>query len=95
MPKFIKKPVVVEAFQLTQEMVESHLFDNVPLPGNLIIRSASYNSIDRIARYVSVAIKTSTGFIPVDVGDWIVKYDEGERHPCKPDVFEATYEPAE
>lgn len=27
-------------------------------------------------------------------GDWIITGVKGERYPCKPDVFEATYEPA-
>lgn len=29
----------------------------------------------------------------VDVGDWIIKGVKGEFYPCKPDIFEATYEP--
>lgn len=28
-------------------------------------------------------------------GDWIIKDVQGEFYPCKPDIFEATYEPAE
>lgn len=28
-------------------------------------------------------------------GDWIITGVMGERYPCKPDIFEATYEPAE
>jgi hypothetical protein len=27
--------------------------------------------------------------------DWIITGVKGERYPCKPDIFEATYEPAE
>jgi len=29
------------------------------------------------------------------VGDYIIKGVKGELYPCKPDIFEATYEPAE
>jgi hypothetical protein len=32
---------------------------------------------------------------PVCPGDWIITGIKGERYPCKPDIFEATYEPAE
>ena len=28
-----------------------------------------------------------------DPGDWIITGVHGERYPCKPDIFEATYEP--
>jgi hypothetical protein len=28
-------------------------------------------------------------------GDWIIRGVQGELYPCKPDIFEATYEPAE
>jgi hypothetical protein len=28
-------------------------------------------------------------------GDWIIKGVKGEFYPCKPDIFEATYEPAD
>lgn len=30
-----------------------------------------------------------------DMGDWIIKGIKGEFYPCKPDIFEATYEVAE
>ena len=30
-----------------------------------------------------------------DCGDWIIKGVKGEFYPCKPDIFEATYEPVE
>lgn len=30
----------------------------------------------------------------VSAGDWVIKGVKGELYPCKPDVFEATYEPA-
>jgi hypothetical protein len=29
------------------------------------------------------------------VGDWIIKGVKGEVYPCKPDIFEATYEATE
>jgi len=30
-----------------------------------------------------------------DIGDWIIRGVKGELYPCKPDIFEATYEPVE
>ena len=39
-------------------------------------------------------IHTLEGFMRVTPGDWIIRGVKGEFYPCKPDIFEATYEPA-
>lgn len=39
-------------------------------------------------------IVTLEGVMHADVGDWIITGVKGEMYPCKPDVFEKTYEPA-
>lgn len=38
----------------------------------------------------SIRSKAATLFA---LGDWIITGVQGERYPCKPDIFEATYEP--
>ena len=38
-------------------------------------------------------IETLEGGHQVTPGDWIIIGIKGERYPCKPDIFEATYEP--
>jgi hypothetical protein len=40
-------------------------------------------------------IETLEGVMKANVGDWIIKGVKGELYPCKPDVFEMTYEPVE
>ena len=40
-------------------------------------------------------IRTLEGTIHASVGDWIITGVNGERYPCKPDIFEKTYEPVE
>ncbi len=40
----------------------------------------------------SIYIQTLEGFHEAQVGDWIIKEVEGEFYPCKPDIFEMTYE---
>lgn len=42
-----------------------------------------------------LAIHTLEGTHFVDFGDWIIRGVKGELYPCKPDIFEATYEPVE
>ena len=40
-------------------------------------------------------IETLEGVMKADKGDWIIKGVKGELYPCKPDVFEMTYEKVE
>ncbi len=44
---------------------------------------------------VAVDIATMEGTMTASPGDWIITGIKGERYPCKPDIFEATYEPAD
>lgn len=95
--KYRKKPVVIEAFQMT----EARRWDNSEWPEWLHEawnrrhgeRSLSIDSDDPDgARFV---IGTLEGVHRVTWGDWIIRGVKGELYPCKPDVFAATYEPAE
>ena len=40
-------------------------------------------------------ISTLEGIMRADIGDWIITGIRGEQYPCKPDVFEKTYEAVE
>lgn len=40
-----------------------------------------------------IAIETLEGVMVASPGDWIIRGVQGEFYPCKPDIFEATYEP--
>lgn len=42
-----------------------------------------------------IYIDTLEGVMRADCGDWIIKGVNGEFYPCKPDIFEKTYEPVE
>ena len=37
-------------------------------------------------------IETLEGIMHADTGDWIITGVKGEKYPCKPDIFDATYE---
>ncbi len=41
-----------------------------------------------------MVIETMEGPLAAQPGDWIITGIQGEQYPCKPDIFEATYEPA-
>ena len=38
-------------------------------------------------------IQTLEGEMDVSPGDWVITGIKGEHYPCKPDIFEQTYEP--
>lgn len=40
-------------------------------------------------------VDTLEGPLTISMGDWIIRGVKGEFYPCKPDIFIATYEPAE
>lgn len=42
---------------------------------------------------VEMDIETLEGTHHASVGDWIITGVHGEQYPCKPDIFEKTYEP--
>ncbi len=87
MPRFREKPVIIHAMQIP------------PL--------SDFNYRDKIARWIeknkesrnvvpnsdgSYLIHTLEGVIKGDVGDWIIRGIQGELYPCKPDIFEETYD---
>ena len=41
---------------------------------------------------VELIIDTPEGSLRASPGDWIITGVKGEKYPCKPDIFEATYE---
>lgn len=84
MPKFRKKPVVIEAVQWTGDNIEEidQLADKADVPTILHKNGMLY-------------IRTLEGTMEGSMGDWIIKGVQGEMYPCKPDVFAATYERVE
>jgi hypothetical protein len=83
MAKFRKKPVVIEAEQFTVES-KNRVFNWVE--GNRYARHHPDGS-------PYILIETLEGDLRADVGDWVIRGVKGEFYPCKPDIFEATYEP--
>lgn len=90
--KYRKKPVVIEAHQITHEVAVAHLIDRAPLPFGLRSSFASYHPLTRKVHKIDVVIKTLEGTMHAQLDDWIIKGVKGELYPCKPDIFAATYE---
>lgn len=84
MEKFRKKPVVVEAVQITETTF------NAPHPNPEHVIGVIYDPLK-----CQVEIPTLEGVMIGNLGDWIIRGVNGELYPCKPDIFEKTYEKVE
>lgn len=91
MPKYRKKPVVVEAIKW-----DGNRHKVMKFCGNLIAKNPDESKIafskDGPVEDRKVYIKTLEGTMTVDYGDYIIKGVEGEFYPCKPEIFHKTYE---
>jgi len=108
--KFRKKPVIIEAVQLRwdnwSEMCEhagvGYLSSGQP-EGTYIDAEGKPSEVpvsldfggQKGAFKIGLLIPTLEGLMLGAEGDWIIKGIKGELYPCKPDIFEATHEPAE
>jgi hypothetical protein len=93
--KFRKKPVVIEAIQYTGDnAIEIVDFTNAIAKEDIIPFSESAPDRNRFPE--TMTIKTLEGNMKASKGDWIIKepFPTGDRefYPCKPDIFEKTYE---
>jgi len=79
--KFRKKPVIIDAEQFTSENKD---------------RAFNFISCNRYADFENgepiLRIETLEGEMTARLGDWIIRGVKGEFYPCKPDIFESTYE---
>ena len=85
--KYRKKPVVIEAVQWLGTGKSEHAV--MAFTGGVAKRSTSQHDTPVFE------ITTLEGTMVAVVGDWIIRGIKGELYPCKPDIFEATYEAVE
>ena len=87
--KYRKKPVVIEAMQVLDDLASHQAIrawarDSVAEGERIPVSITAFDS--------HMVIHTLEGDMRADLGDWIIKGVQGEFYPCKPDIFEATYE---
>ena len=94
--KFRKKPVVINAVHWTGNNVNEILsfiqdgkpdFSHLPSDGIHVSKGVGHSPVDG-----QLDIPTLEGVMTARPGDWIIRGVKGEFYPCKPDIFEATYE---
>lgn len=84
--KYRKKPVVIEAVKFDRDKWETDIAQfkqSQEFPMVLL-------GLER--GFMRPVIETLEGEMMVSDGDYIIKGVKGEYYPCKPDIFEATYE---
>ena len=82
MKNYVKKPVVVEAYQFDGNI---RSIDNFPISEVGKFKVSSENG-----QYYLI-IPTLEGDMKAVAGDWIIKGVNGEFYPCKPDIFKQSY----
>lgn len=82
--KYRKKPVIIDAF-LYDGTEESaiEISSNEDFEGMLDFKSGNFDGF---------YINTLEGKMHVSKGDYVIRGVSGEYYPCKPDIFELTYE---
>jgi hypothetical protein len=90
MAKYRKKPVEVEAIQWTGlNLEEIKTFVGEVLQYDIIDTALE---VDKGTTHILMKIKTLEGDMHVSLEDYIIKGIKGEFYPCKPDIFNDTYE---
>lgn len=81
--KYRKKPLIIEAIKWDGNRDEMNTF--IGLADNPDDSKHSFFGHDLL-------IKTLEGTMTASKGDWVIRGVKGEVYPCKPDIFELTYE---
>ena len=83
--KYRKKPVIIEAIQW--------LGNNMKEIADFAGESANFEvANEKEKQLFNLSIQTLEGNMIASAGDYIIKGVNGEFYPCKPDIFEKTYE---
>lgn len=104
--KFRKKPVVIEAVEVTAADYNPRYIDSPwdgcpfsEIPPEWLCKAVDDGTVTPHNRggsdYAQWDIKTLEGTMTAQPGDYIIRGIKGELYPCRGDIFEATYEPAE
>lgn len=89
--KFRKKPVVIEAVEVSEVLrAASKEWDALP---DWVAQAYEGGSLLLLPHWLEIL--TLEGTMRAELSDWLIQGVKGELYPCKPDIFEATYEKVE
>ena len=87
MPMYQKKPVIIEAMKVEKGYPISQTFMKAIQNGTIKKYVAG-----ETGEFLYYEIETLEGTMQASLGDYIICGVKGEFYPCKPDIFEMTYE---
>jgi hypothetical protein len=99
--KFRKKPVEIEAMRIATDIsaprgiLDPNTRSQAEIAGWMMGNGFYDFKVHGERAPYGVAIHTLEGIMVADPGDWIIRGVQGEFYPCKPNIFEQTYEPVE
>jgi len=97
MPKYRKKPVVIDAFVLTRnypDYPDNDWFMQAITDG--IVKTINMGAKpEHPDRPFYVEIRSLEGLVTAEEGDYIIRGVKGELYVCDPEIFELTYEDAD
>lgn len=93
MSQYRKKPVIINAMRWNGE----NLKEIIAFTGwhHSAAKKWTWEEYEAVVRSEGLKIFTLEGPLMASIGDWIIQGIKGEFYPCKPDIFEATYEKVE
>ena len=100
MPRYRKKPVEIEAFQLTREDMDGNedwpewlneAWQRPNYMNGAMFLDHAYHA-GKMHRHEAYRIRTLEGVMAVARDDWIIRGVEGELYSCKPNIFAQTYD---
>lgn len=98
MAKYRKKPVIIEAYHIKDLSYESvkecleFMGQQVKTHKGFVVEQPFDNYMQIVCKTGGINIETLEGTMLANEGDYIIKGVSGELYPCKPDIFEKTYE---
>ena len=85
--RYRKRPLTIDAWQFTKHNYKEEVILNFVRESPDVFLFSESNG-----DFIGGEIKTLEGFLDVSENDYIIKGIQGEFYPCKPDIFEKTYE---
>lgn len=80
--KYKKKPVIIDAILITEDNMD----EVAKVTGHYSVFEATSDELPYIE------IRTLEGNMKARPGEWLIRGIKGEYYPCKPEIFDATYE---
>ena len=93
--KYVKKPVIVEAFKLGVDHIPDWFMDRVTDGSVILLRDREIDSLFDHDHKTMCEIITPEGIMKAEHGDYVIKGTKGEIYPCKPDIFVTIYDKVE